>query len=406
MQSYTTLMQDHLWEIDPEDEDYEEKLVALTKEFKNFGELLEQYLKLHGFMDAEDTQPIPVLKQLFARADVKAPRNIEKWFDERKSVEKETAYQICFALGLNAEEVDLFFRKVFLDRAFDFHNIQNVVHYFAFSHGLSYTEAQELMQKVDAIPVSPKAGNEKFYTVALKAEIMKIRTEEDLMRFFCNHKAEYVGNNVTAFAEIQGLWQAISGENGLASREYQLYQSLTGGEGTLTRGKISTWDTFLMIFDFSKEGVRPVEENPNARTIVPILKQLNPLIYKNFPDRNGIGKVLNEAHNVEDDKVRKLLIFLTFYKSLAEAALKKNVETSLLNKANSYRMGNHDLDKYITIINKFLIDAGYPELYVGNPYDWLFCYLLCQEEPLCTFREFFLNLLTDYTDPEKKENKV
>ena len=39
------------------------------------------------------------------------------------------------------------------------------------------------------------------------------------------------------------------------------------------------------------------------------------------------------------------------------------------------------------------MDAGYPALYVGNPYDWLFLYAAHDEEPLKVFRGIWLELL-------------
>ena len=45
-------------------------------------------------------------------------------------------------------------------------------------------------------------------------------------------------------------------------------------------------------------------------------------------------------------------------------------------------------------MNQFLCDAGYPELYVGNPYDWIFFYAAKRDEPLYVFRYIWNELLT------------
>ena len=46
-------------------------------------------------------------------------------------------------------------------------------------------------------------------------------------------------------------------------------------------------------------------------------------------------------------------------------------------------------------MNQYLIDSGYPELYVGNPYDWIFFYAAKREVPLFVFRYIWNELLTD-----------
>lgn len=41
------------------------------------------------------------------------------------------------------------------------------------------------------------------------------------------------------------------------------------------------------------------------------------------------------------------------------------------------------------MINARLLDAGYPELYIGNPYDWLFMWALKDyDNPLFAFRYY------------------
>ena len=45
-----------------------------------------------------------------------------------------------------------------------------------------------------------------------------------------------------------------------------------------------------------------------------------------------------------------------------------------------------DLDDYIAEMNAVLNECGFSELYMGNPFDWMFLYCTLEDNPLDTFR--------------------
>ena len=47
-----------------------------------------------------------------------------------------------------------------------------------------------------------------------------------------------------------------------------------------------------------------------------------------------------------------------------------------------------DSRRCLNTINKRLLDADYPSLYAGNPYDWLFLWALNDDHPLEAFRSY------------------
>ena len=56
--------------------------------------------------------------------------------------------------------------------------------------------------------------------------------------------------------------------------------------------------------------------------------------------------------------------------------------------APEYAARPDDVRRCIASMNRFLVDAGYPELYEGNPYDWIFIFAVQDEYPLEAFRFF------------------
>ncbi|MBQ5735545.1 MAG: hypothetical protein IIV51_09240 [Lachnospiraceae bacterium] len=115
------------------------------------------------------------------------------------------------------------------------------------------------------------------------------------------------------------------------------------------------------------------------RSIKPLLKN-NVLIHtfaqESFPDRDGLNKILLGVR-VSEEKTRKTLILLAFYWHFAKIAIQGG---------RTYEVKNMEIERGLQTINGILTDAGYPELYHGNPYDWIFLFVLNSQTPLVTFR--------------------
>jgi len=45
------------------------------------------------------------------------------------------------------------------------------------------------------------------------------------------------------------------------------------------------------------------------------------------------------------------------------------------------------------LLNRHLLDCGYPALYIGNPYDWIFLWAIKTDHPLESFRTFMGEVL-------------
>ena len=71
----------------------------------------------------------------------------------------------------------------------------------------------------------------------------------------------------------------------------------------------------------------------------------------------------------------------------------------------AYRANVKDDERFINNLNRQLLEAGYQELYLGNPYDWIFLYCSKSEEPLITFREFIHELYLENEDVISAQKK-
>ena len=99
-----------------------------------------------------------------------------------------------------------------------------------------------------------------------------------------------------------------------------------------------------------------------------------------FPSRQNIDKLIRGDLVGDDEIIRKMLIFLVFYAYWADIIIKQNDAL--------YLAKHSDSERCLDTINNRLLNAGYPELYAGNPYDWLFMWALNDENPLIAFRHY------------------
>lgn len=152
MTQYTELLNIKAETLSPDDDGYEESLLEVSALFRGFDEALTAFIEENGYTGGLTDVPAKAqfLCEKFKTANVKPPRDFKEWFEPNKKIARKTAFQICFAFNLGVDETNNFFRCVQFERGFDCHTISEAVYYFCMRTGLSYTEAQEI---IDRIPV-------------------------------------------------------------------------------------------------------------------------------------------------------------------------------------------------------------------------------------------------------------
>ncbi len=402
MGEYTEYLKSVRHEISPEDENYTEKLISVAESFRSFDEALDAFLCQRGYGgDIKNIEEkVKFIKQKFKVASISPmPRNLKKWFTEKKRLEKrKAAFQFCFAFGLNLQESEDFFRTVCLQRGFDCHSIEEAIYYYAIGHNQSYSKAQELIEKAPKVSKgSINFNSEVLFTESIIKEMDRIKTEEELIRFFHGNLDQFGYNNVTAYHYIQKTWDKIRGKDGCAEKEREF---MFGTDEKEKAKKRSVWDIYLQIlglYDFDDdEKHTPLFIVSKKRSLKPLLKDnklLHPLAEDSFPDRQGLEAILRGKHK-SDELVRKTLILLVFYRFWTSLSVKK--------KSGIYCADSRDSERCYGEINHYLVDAGYPTLYVGNPYDWIFLFAMQDEYPMETFR-FFIRELYFVKEDELKE---
>lgn len=400
-----------------ENDKFEEKLLDIASHFRGFDEALTAFIEAHGYTG--DLTDVPAkaqfLREKFKEANIKPPRDFKEWFVPNKKLSRKTAFQICFAFGLGVDETNDFFRRVQLERGFDCHTISEAVYYFCMKNGLSYTESQEI---IDRIPV-PKKGKaipncEALYTGNIIKELNRIDDKEKLIQYIIDHINDFQYNNATAIKYIQELWSKISKTDELAAKEgaiidrtrnrfedrhrkgvtdtrsteviaaeiRQQEQEVKPEDYVVAGSDASTWIIFAQIIGLSnsQESEYATKHDRSLSSVLSENKLMPLKADYCFPSRQNIDKLIRGELVSDHEIIRKMLIFLAFYTYWAELIIDKN-DAFYLAKFS-------DAERCLDTINSRLLDAGYPELYAGNPYDWIFQWALNDENPLIAFRHY------------------
>lgn len=388
MPDYTSGLQVPLDSISFEDDDFIGKLLEVARLFRPFSEGVDEFIREHGFAgDLSDINAkVAFIRAAFEKAGMAPPREIREWF-AGQPVKRDTVFQICFAFGLDGFETDEFFRRVYTrERSFDCHQLQEAIYYFCLNNGFTWADALDVQSRLPL--TGDRVSGEAVYTASIIGELNGLTTKEELIAYLTENIDKFSGSNVTAYDTIRRLWAMAAGPDGLLMREHErlpsfLDDAATGERSRLRAGiaGVKPWDAYLAILQLDKNDVKQLK---SERSIRPILKKLHAGAQDSFPDRQGIDKILRGEH-VSYERVRKWLVLLTFYVFWAQKAVKDG----------NYDALPEDANRCLTSMNKHLVDAGYPEMYVGNPYDWIFFYAAKSESPLYVFRFIWNELLTE-----------
>ncbi len=388
--TYTTQLQKPLDTISWEDDNFIEELLGVVRLFRPFSVAMDEFLTERGYTGeiSDVDSKVEYIRSAFSGAHMDAPREIREWF-AGQPVKRDTVFQICFAFGLDSGETDEFFRRIYTrERSFNCHLMQEAVYYFCLNNGLTWADALDIQSRVPLTEKNDDSGDVVF-TGSIISELNAMETKEELIAWLKENTDKFAGyGNVTAYDTIRRLWQEAAGPNGLLIREHNTMLSILDDgtkkkESAFRTGKDGTkpYDACLAILQLDKKDVKKLGTD---RSIKPILEKLHDSAQDSFPDRQGIDLILRGEH-VSYERVRKWLILLAFYVFWAEKAMDRK----------SYGAEPGDAERCIAVMNQHLFESGYSELYVGNPYDWIFFYAAKNDEPLFVFRYIWNELLTD-----------
>ena len=384
MAKYTDKMINRCIEIIPYDDNYLEELRRQTELFRNFGEALDTFLVENGYAGGVDdvSGKMDFIKQRYKDRGMKTPRNMSKWFLEDIIITKSTALQLSFAFDLDIEETEDFLKRICLLRGFDFHDMEDIVYYMAIKCRSDYKTLESVLEKLPNVETQRISDSGPvFYTGDIASEVENIPSLEAVATYIARNAEIFACKHVTATKMLKHMWLRISGEEGIAAAERRIYQVELPetGKSNGFDTSLSVWTIYLQMIGLYGPNVRRASGGRSVRNLLVDSSLIHAFAVYCYPDRDGLEKALNGVR-ISDERMRKLLILLSFYEYLAGKAVAQGNRS----------VSGIDAENCRLRINDILLSSGYQTLYAGNPYDWIFLFALENDDPLTTFRVDFM----------------
>lgn len=373
--TYTEQMESKIFnqwdEFDNYNEDYSSLIDTLNGEntFRSFGDGLLLFMqKKKPNLTAETA--VKLLDKLCLECkvpvkDIASANTLKSWFKggprpKKGEESRKSMFALAFALELTPAETAELFHKVYLDRAFDYRNADEIIYYFCLNNKKSWADAEGLISLSQG--TNGDNNDHTVYTAQIRADIGLITDESELISYISKHRHNLEKANISAKKNLQDL---ISNAKTIAKTESESaeYDDIFKGSD-----KDSLNFLYEMVTSLSVSGDKGTKTLfKNAR--------LPKEIKNRFPEAATLSK--NEPTYEE---LRKMIILLFSY-----------VYWYKIQKSDTTPM----IDDYISEVDVYLTDSGLSPIYYGNPYDWLFLYCSLAERPLDTLRAVLAEVLAE-----------
>lgn len=387
---YTMNMNDAAYDMAQLDELNDNYAVLLdylnSPNFRSFGDGLKAIIR--SKMPTESTMTPQEFLQACCKdkgITVASAATLYNWFHkgmrpDRSEQRREAMFALAFALELTVEETRELFHKVYLDRAFNKRSYKELIYYHCIKRGNSYAHAQKL---ISLVSFNDEIKDATIRTEMISAQTASFSDDVDLLVYIHNRPHNFSLSNVAALTEYEKQWdkarRTVSLEMGFISKEkYAKSQDfdprIRGNWDSKRLADLAEKDINSDAFDFEIITGQSITGSKGTKPLSFKNKYLPKEIAVNFPASPSLEK--KPSH----EQLRKMIILLFSYEfwfNVQEAD-----ET------------DYFFD-YTYALDQKLEDIGYPPLYPGNPFDWLFLTCSNMERPLDTFRAILDEVLNE-----------
>ncbi len=376
----TVLAREDMYSFDYSDYDVPEiEYMNAFDDVRLFYDAVLQRARELGFCGGENKALVSFLCGLCRDAGVNVSRQtLTNWLTEGAPSGdarcRENVYKLCFALKFDERAAERFFIKAYLEKPYNYKNINESVYYFCLKNGMGYGAAESIIARVNEAPDADNPFAETD-TVMIGSAVASVKTEKELVRYLVENRAGFRAQNVTATNKV--LYY-IEKNIEIANKEKDKFE-LKDGDGKDAKPKVKNAESLLSaICGYS---IRNKTYYPQS-----ISKSKLPKYVKtNFPQAQQLKNIKDGKGTY--DSIRKALAVMVFYNFFGNVLV------------NDVRTSPDKLFKeFVDEFNAVLAACGYVQAYWRNPFDWIIGHCASHRSPLDEFRSIIQIFYLDETE--------
>ena len=320
--------------------------------------------------------------------------------------ERDSVYQLCFALGMDAWETGEFFVKGYLDRPYNFKNLKEAVYFYCLNNNRSYSDAIALYNQAQAFQPETDSFAETN-TVEIGRRISEFNANEKaFLNYIRQNRLSFVTdsksakkNSKSASKNIELLIRKCTE---IAKEEFNKFNSSDESEEIAKRDqRVENDDGSLKSNAFETKSAKEVTKL-SAEGLLDIIYfgyrkkraekrktigtgSLFPRLIRDRMVSNHVQLLHLQDGTASDKLTRSALILFNFYFFFSEA--KKSADSIDL------------YDDFVHETDRILLECGYGQLYWRNPYDWMIGCCAAADNPIDKLRSMIDSFLL-YDDNE------
>lgn len=294
-------------------------------------------------------------------------RKVRTWLNSKvQFISRESAVQIIFALNPGVTEANEMLRRL-CGEEFHRRDPEDIILLYALEHGMTRTEAGELMKRMEPLYKLPEGTDDKeIMTESIKEKAAEITTEEELagfLREYAPHLGKLHNTAYSLFMDFMSLLKTAYIDDMLSEDPYAVSEEgkKKKKEPVVEEQKMTAGD---VVVTYLYNNLIPRAKKGKNTDVFKDAIQRD--IQQNWPDEYALSRMTNR----ETDVTRKVLILLFLACDGGDSDYADHSDETA-----------EDIfeDTYARL-SSMLADCGFSPLDPRNPFDWMVLYCMVADD--------------------------
>lgn len=302
-------------------------------------------------------------------------KKVRNWLSDRQnSIQKSDAFELCFILGLDADESDSLLAMI-SEEGFHWRDPDEIPYIYALMNGLTFSQAKALDERIrQQIKEKTASGedDEEAFTAVIREKILNIKDEEELIRFVAEESSRLGRMHNTAYSLFCGMMEKLESPEVYRDDDY------------FPENRKYTAGQIVSIY-LHREDIPENTDNKKKALYSALQKSVS----ANWPDESVLSRIKNRKSNITRKTL--ILLFLATYDADDGREYDYDDEETEMTRDEIFR-------EFYMSINTMLMSCGFNPLDPRNPFDWMIIFCMGAEdfwEVDNTLSEFLHTLFSD-----------